>query len=121
MKRILIFTSLVCLSFVATHAYGQTVVELTQSQSMCMIGKGPGQDAAINPYAEEDKSVAIVKNLGPNMFEVRIQESGEIKRTIRLKSAERVELVLKKGEEVYFDSYQDTQGQIAFKPFANRE
>ena len=34
-------------------SFGQTF-ELSDGQSMCMIGKGQGQDATNNPYLEED-------------------------------------------------------------------
>lgn len=41
---------------------------------MLMTGKGPGQDATINPYEGED-CYAVVKNLGdvlfPNVFSKR--------------------------------------------------
>jgi len=40
---------------------------------MCMLGKGPGQDATINPYAEEDFSYALVENIGTVEFQIRIE------------------------------------------------
>ena len=35
---------------------------------MCMIGKGQGQDATINPYADEDYSYALIENIGSVEF-----------------------------------------------------
>ena len=51
---------------------GQTF-ELTNGQSMCMIGKGQGQDATINPYADNEYSYALIENIGSVEFEVRIE------------------------------------------------
>ena len=39
-----------------------------------MIGKGKGQDATINPYANEDYSFAIVENVGFIDFSIRVQK-----------------------------------------------
>lgn len=44
--------SLLVLLFLPLMSFGQSF-ELTDGQSMCMIGKGEGQDATINPYADE--------------------------------------------------------------------
>ena len=40
------------LLIIPIFSIGQTF-EITKGQSMCMIGKGNGQDATINPYADE--------------------------------------------------------------------
>ena len=45
------------------EAKAQTEFVLEPSQSMIMTGKGPGQDATINPYFGED-CFAIIKNIG---------------------------------------------------------
>ena len=45
MKKLLLL-----LLFIPLVSLGQTF-ELTNGQSMCMIGKGEGQDATINPYS----------------------------------------------------------------------
>ena len=31
---------------------------------MCMIGKGEGQDATINPYSDKEFSYALIENIG---------------------------------------------------------
>ncbi len=49
-----------------------TVYALDPQQSMLIFGKGPGQDAAINPYEGQDCR-AIVKNLGEGQVGVRVQ------------------------------------------------
>lgn len=60
-----------------TKIKAQAVFELEGNQSMLMIGKGPGQDATINPLQGED-CYAIIENLGVELFSVRIQQHGKI-------------------------------------------
>ena len=57
------FYLVLVLFFISFVSYGQSF-EIVNGQSMCMLGKGPGQDATINPYAEEDFSYALVENIG---------------------------------------------------------
>jgi hypothetical protein len=54
--------------------FGQTF-ELSDGQSMCMIGKGQGQDATNNPHLEEDYSYALIENIGSVEFQIRIESS----------------------------------------------
>ena len=67
-----------------SEIYAQTIFELDGSQSMLMTGKGPGQDATINPFQGED-CYAIIENLGNELFSVRIQQEGEIVKIIAVK------------------------------------
>jgi len=68
MKKLLLLSAL----FIFACGYGQTF-EITDGQSMCMIGKGKGQDATINPYANKDYSYALIENIGSVDFQVRIE------------------------------------------------
>ena len=84
-------------------SFGQTF-ELTNGQSMIMIGKGKGQDGTINPYANEDYSFAIVENVGFIDFSIRVQEKGKIIKEILIKPEETKKVKLAKGSELYLDS-----------------
>ena len=81
----------------------QTIFELDGSQSMLMTGKGPGQDATINPFQGED-CYAIIKNLGDELFSVRIQQEGEIVKIIAVKPKKKKKIKLLSGQELYLDS-----------------
>lgn len=99
MKKILLVSAI----FIFTCGYGQTF-EIAQGQSMCMIGKGKGQDATINPFIDDDYSFAMVENIGTEDFKIRIQENNNVIRQILIKSREKFKLKLFKGNELYFDS-----------------
>jgi len=77
--------------------------ELDGSQSMLMTGKGPGQDATINPFQGED-CYAIIENLGNELFSVRIQQGGEIVKIIVVKPTKKKKIKLQSGQELYLDS-----------------
>ena len=68
---------LVILLIIPIVSIGQTF-KITNGQSMCMIGKGKGQDATINPYADEDYSYALIKNIGLVEFQIRIESNSYI-------------------------------------------
>lgn len=78
------------------------VVELDNQQSMIMTGKGPGQDATINPYDGQD-CIAIVKNVGERTFSIRIQRDGEVLETMDCAKGEKREITLLAGNELYLD------------------
>ena len=112
MIKLLSVIAFLFIGIISVH--GQTVLELDGSQSMCVTGKGPGQDGAINPYSEED-SLALVKNIGENNFEIRIQVKGEIVKIIAIKPGQKKEIKLEKGYELYIDSDLKSMAQIDFK------
>lgn len=95
----------------------ENIFILKPSQSMLMAGKGPGQDGAINPYINEN-SIAVVKNLGQNSLQARIQEKGEIIEVITLAPSERKDIQLKKGYELYLDSELEAKVRLDFKRWA---
>lgn len=112
MKKLLLigcFGLLACYSGVA-----QTVIEL-DNQSMCIAGKGPGQDGAINPYLDSEHSYGIVENIGKNEFSVRIQTGEKILKQIPVKVNETKTIKLMKGEVMYFDSELKTAVKVDFK------
>ena len=91
MKKLLLLLTLVI--FVPLAGLAQDTFELSPSQSMLMTGKGPGQDGAINPYYGEP-CYAIVSNNGSTPFSVRIQQDGEIIKTIEVKQKTKKEIKL---------------------------
>lgn len=91
-----------------------TVLELTPQQSMCIAGKGPGQDAAINPYLDR-KSKAIVENVGASTFSVRIQAKGSILEITDVLPDERRIFNLEEGHEIYFDSESMATAKVSFR------
>lgn len=102
--------------FVGTsNLSAQDIIELDGTQSMCIAGKGSGQDGAINPYLGED-SIAIVENMGENEFSVRIETKGEdVVKRIPIKPKETKELVLMKDQVLYFDSDLSTEVAVSFR------
>ncbi|WP_224483392.1 hypothetical protein [Robertkochia aurantiaca] len=93
-----------------------SVFELSPQQSMSITGKGPGQDAARNPYGDS-KSVAVVKNIGEAPFVVRIQEKDALIMEEELKGSERKEFLLEKGYQLYLDSQEMAKAKVNFKKF----
>ena len=113
MKSVLlsIFTLFsICLS----TAQEPLILELDGSQSMCIAGKGPGQDGAINPYLGKD-SFAIVENMGKNGFEVRIQVKEDIIEIIPILPMEKKKILLLKNQVMYFDTNKDCKVKVDFE------
>lgn len=78
--------------------------ELTNGQSMCMTGKGQGQDATINPYANQDYSYALIENIGAVEFQIRIESSEEDLRQFLIKANDVVVVKLNRDNVLYFDA-----------------
>lgn len=99
---------LICFLAVAQLSWSQTF-ELTDGQSMCMLGKGKGQDATINPYQDLDYSFAIIENIGTKDFNIRIKRGTfsnqkAITRQILIQPSETFKIKLLEGSELYFDA-----------------
>jgi hypothetical protein len=92
--------------FVCTEGVAQTRFTLDPAQSMIMTGKGPGQDATINPYFGED-CYAVVRNIGKREFSIRVQQQGRIIMEIPIQSGEVKRVKLLKGHELYLDPNKD--------------
>ena len=84
-------------------SFGQTF-ELTNGQSMCMIGKGEGQDATINPYSDKEFSYALIENIGTVEFNIRVESIDKEIREFIIKSNDIVVVKLYRAEILYLDS-----------------
>ena len=87
------------------------VIELRLNESLCITGKGRGQDAAINPNIKEE-SIAQVANLGSETIEIRLQKGGEILEIIPLEKEGMKEIILAAVVELYFDSPRGVKANI---------
>lgn len=85
-----------------TRGFAQTRFNLDRLQSMIMTGKGPGQDATVNPYYGKD-CYAVVENAGKRTFSIRIQQQGHILKQIPVLVGEVKRIKLLKGQELYLD------------------
>ncbi|MBC2838447.1 hypothetical protein [Robiginitalea sp. SC105] len=100
MRRLfLVIVAVYCCQY---QMQAQTVFELDGNQSMLMIGKGPGQDATINPFQGED-CFAVIENLGDELFSVRIQQEGEIVAIVPVQPQQTEKIKLLVGQELYLD------------------
>lgn len=111
-KYLLVFFMFLTLQI---YAQDKNILELSPSQSMCITGKGQGQDGAINPYINENSSIGVVKNLGKNEFSIRIQKEGKIIDEVLIQPKEKKEVELLKGYEMYFDSKKRAKAKVTFK------
>ena len=112
MKTIILLLSFLFLgSFAATS---QVIFDIEPSQSMSITGKGPGQDAAYNPY-DGSNTIAVLENLGKNPFEARIQYKGEVIEIVSIPPGEIKEVAIPKGYELYFDSRFVAKTSLIFK------
>ena len=100
MKSLIVLIALLFIGYSELNA--QTEFEIEPTQSMIMTGKGPGQDATINPYDGED-CYAIVKNIVERPFSVRIQDAGKIIEQITMAKGEEKRIKLPKGYQLYLD------------------
>ena len=98
-----LFKLVFILLLISQESFGQSF-EITDGQSMCMFGKGPGQDATINPYAEEDFSYALVENIGTVEFQIRITSNVKDIKQFPIQPNGLVVIKLFKDEILYFDA-----------------
>lgn len=98
MKKLILIYLLVPLATLA-----QTF-EITNGQSMCIIGKGVGQDATVNPYADEEFSFALVENIGSVEFQIRVESTINELRQFPIKPNGLVVIKLNRGDVLYFDA-----------------
>lgn len=90
------------LFFLKGEIFAQTSIELPPNQSMLLYGKGPGQDATINPYDGED-CYAVIENFGRVAFTVRIQQQKTIVDTILIPVKSTKKIHLPQGHALYLD------------------
>lgn len=98
-----LFNLVFILFLISLESFGQSF-EITDGQSMCIIGKGPGQDATINPYAKEDFSYALVENIGTVEFQIRITSNVKDIKQFPIQPNGVVVIKLFKDEILYFDA-----------------
>lgn len=114
MKSLSKYPLLLALLILPFGLSAQTEISLDGVQSMSITGKGPGQDAAINPY-KGDESIALVKNVGANPIEVRIQKEGKIIKIQTVEPQQEKSFELGRGVELYLDSTKKSKALIDFK------
>ena len=114
MKKLLLLLLLTAYCQLDTQA--QAKFELEPGQNMLMTGKGQGQDGAINPYFGQ-KSIAIVRNLGPSGLYVRIQKEGELIENVAVDPRKTRKFVLEEGYELYLDSEGVGRARLDFKKY----
>ena len=96
-------TTLIFLTFLSPlQTIAQTEITIDPVQSMIMTGKGPGQDATINPFIGED-CFAIVKNIGERALFIRIQKEGKVVKEIQVPKKKQRKIELLKDQELYID------------------
>ena len=105
---------LLFLLFIPLVSFSQTF-ELTNGQSMCMIGKGMGQDATINPYANEEFSYALIENIGTVKFNIRAESIDEERREFIIKPKDIVVVKLYRNNILYFDSLTAEKAEAKIK------
>ena len=84
-------------------SFGQSF-ELTDGQSMCMIGMGEGQDATINPYADEEYSYALIENIGFVEFQIRLESIEKDLKQFSIKPSDKVVIKLNRNNVLYLDA-----------------
>ncbi|MGB1449617.1 MAG: hypothetical protein ACPG8F_07230 [Flavobacteriaceae bacterium] len=89
--------------------------ELTNGQSMCMFGKGPGQDATINPYAEEEFSYALIENIGTVEFQIRIASIEKDIKQFPIQPSGLVVIKLYRDNVLYFDALTVEKAEATIK------
>lgn len=102
MKKCFLVISMIC--FACITSYAQDTIKFESNQSMCISGKGAGQDGAINPYLGED-CYAIVKNKSIDKFTIRV-EKGErnIAQSFDIEKNQTKKILLKKDMVLYIDT-----------------
>lgn len=103
----------------AVLGFAQTKTEFTfkPDQSMCITGKGAGQDGAINPYYGSD-SVAVIKNIGETPFAVRIKDEKGKSTSTQLNVGDTQKFTLLKGAILFIDSTKKALADITFEEYS---
>jgi len=109
MKKIILLFLLI-----PSVTFGQRF-ELTNGQSMCMIGKGTGQDATINPYADEEFSFALVENIGSVEFQIRIESTKRELKEFPIKPNGLVVIKLNRADILFFDALTKEKAEATIK------
>lgn len=114
MKKILIV--LLVSSSVVCFSQTKTEFSLDAGRSMCITGKGPGQDGAINPYYGSD-SVAIVENKGNTNFSIRVKDPKGVTTSSEISAGITKEIILLKGAVLFIDTDDKALAKITFEKY----
>ncbi len=108
---LLLITGSICFS------QAKTEFTFEPDQSMCITGKGAGQDGAINPYYGSD-CVAVVKNIGETSFSVRIRNQKGKSTATQLNTGDTQKFTLLKGSILFVDSTEKALADITFQKYS---
>ena len=105
-----------------TEIMAQDIFELDQGQSMLMTGKGPGQDATINPFQGVDCFV-VIENLGQELISARIQKNGKLISITPVASLKREKIKLLADQELYLDSEtkNTAKARVSYEKITSKE
>lgn len=105
-------TSFSLLLLVIACSSPKTIITFDSEQSMCIHGKGLGQDAALGPAIASPRE-ARVKNLGNTKVSLRIQNKMTIVNTVSLEAHSKTRIHLKSKEVLYLDT--SGKGRVTFR------
>lgn len=108
---LLLITGSICFS------QAKTEFTFEPDQSMCITGKGAGQDGAINPYYGSN-STAIVKNIGETAFYVRVKDEKGKSTSTQINAGDTQKFTLLKGAILFVDSTQKALATITFEEYS---
>ena len=98
--------------FISQGGMAQTFI-LPAGQSMCMIGKGIGQDATLRPKTDS-VAVARIKNKGKHSFTVRVEKNGQIIKQIALGKHQKLLWAHRLGDQIFLDSPKKRKAKAEF-------
>ena len=101
------------LLFFGSHQGMAQTFTLTAGQSMCMIGKGAGQDATLRPKTDS-VAVARIKNKGKHSFTVRIEKNGQIIKQITLGKHQKLLWAHRLGDQIFLDGPKKRKAKAEF-------
>ena len=113
-KPTFLIAILICMVSCTTS---KSTFKLSSTENIPTLGETLTRDITYNPYNMNEKSIAIVKNVGKNYFMVRIRNQGKITQNITVDFKETEEIVLTKGDQLYLDSYEDAKASVKFKAY----
>ena len=107
------FSFVLLLLFFGSHQGMAQTFTLIAGQSMCMIGKGAGQDATLRPKTDS-VSVARIKNNGKHSFTVRVEKNGQIIKQITLGEHQKLLWAHRLGDQIFLDGPKKRKAKAEF-------
>lgn len=96
-----------------THQGMSQTFILPAGQSMCMIGKGAGQDATLRPKTDS-VAIARINNRGKHPFTVRIEKNGQIIKQIALGKHQKLLWAHRLGDQIFLDGPKKRKAKAEF-------